>query len=178
MLRASAAHARQIGGSQEGAVMSYVARVLQPGETLLHKTKLHWFIYLPVVPFLAIFLLGAVIYSGTQSQADGASQAALPLALMAVGAIGTFLTWLRAWIRRVSTELAVTDRRVIFKRGLVRRHTVEMNMDKVESVDVDQSILGRIFNYGDVTVRGTGASIEPLRMIDDPLAFRSRVTAR
>jgi hypothetical protein len=53
-----------------------------------------------------------------------------------------------------------------------------MNMDKVESVDVDQSILGRIFNYGDVTVRGTGASIEPLRMIGDPLHFRSRVTAR
>jgi len=50
-------------------------------------------------------------------------------------------------------------------------------MDKVESVDVDQSIFGRIFNYGDVTVRGTGASIEPLRMIQDPLHFRSRVTA-
>jgi uncharacterized membrane protein YdbT with pleckstrin-like domain len=97
---------------------------------------------------------------------------------LAVGAVGTIITWLRAWIRRVSTELAVTDRRVIFKRGLIRRHTVEMNMDKVESVDVDQSILGRIFNYGDVTVRGTGASIEPLRMIGDPLHFRSRVTAR
>jgi uncharacterized membrane protein YdbT with pleckstrin-like domain len=158
--------------------MSYVERVLQPGETLLHKTKLHWFIYLPVVPFLAIFLLGAALYPAMQSQATGGGQAALPLALMAVGAIGTLFTWLRAWIKRVSTELAVTDRRVIFKRGLVRRHTVEMNMDKVESVDVDQSILGRIFNYGDVTVRGTGASIEPLRMIDDPLAFRSRVTAR
>src|SRR5262249_55482755 len=98
--------------------------------------------------------------------------------LMVVGAGGAIIAWLRAWIRRASTELAVTDRRVIFKRGLIRRHTVEMNMDKVESVDVDQSILGRLFNYGDVTVRGTGASIEPLRMIDDPLALRSRVTAR
>lgn len=156
--------------------MSYVERVLQPGETLLHKSKLHWLIYLPVVPFLAIVALGAALYSSMQNQ-PGADQTTVPLGLMAVGAVGAILTWLRAWIRRVSTELAVTDRRVIFKRGLVRRHTVEMNMDKVESVDVDQSILGRIFNYGDVTVRGTGASIEPLRMIEDPLEFRSRVTA-
>jgi uncharacterized membrane protein YdbT with pleckstrin-like domain len=154
--------------------MSYVQRVLQPGETLLHRSKLHWLIYLPVLPFLAIFVLGALLYAGMPSSDANP----LALALMAVGAIGAIVLWLRAWIRRVSTELAVTDRRVIFKRGLVRRHTVEMNMDKVESVDVDQSVLGRIFNYGDVIVRGTGASIEPLRLIEDPLAFRSCVTAR
>ena len=158
--------------------MSYVERVLQPGETLLHKSKLHWLIYLPVLPFLAILVLGLALYSAMQGSAADANAALLPQGLLAVGAVGTIITWLRAWIRRVSTELAVTDRRVIFKRGLIRRHTVEMNMDKVESVDVDQSILGRIFNYGDVTVRGTGASIEPLRMIGDPLHFRSRVTAR
>lgn len=154
--------------------MSYVQRVLQPGETLLHRSQLHWLIYLPVLPFLAIFVLGAVLYAGMPSSNGNP----LALALMAVGAIGAIVLWLRGWMRRVSTELAVTDRRVIFKRGLVRRHTVEMNMDKVESVDVDQSVLGRIFNYGDVTVRGTGASIEPLRLIEDPLAFRSCVTAR
>jgi uncharacterized membrane protein YdbT with pleckstrin-like domain len=158
--------------------MSYVERVLQPGETLLHKSKLHWLIYLPVLPFLAILVLGLALYSAMQGSAADANAALLPQGLLAVGAVGTIITWLRAWIRRVSTELAVTDRRVIFKRGLIRRHTVEMNMDKVESVDVDQSVLGRIFNYGDVTVRGTGASIEPLRMIGDPLHFRSRVTAR
>ena len=158
--------------------MSYVERVLQPGETLVHKSNLHWLIYLPVLPFLAVSLLGLILYWGMSANGTDQSVAILPAGLMLVGAAGTIVTWFRAWIRRVSTELAVTDRRVIFKRGLVRRHTVEMNMDKVESVDVDQSILGRIFNYGDVTVRGTGASIEPLRMIDDPLHFRSRVTAR
>ena len=158
--------------------MSYVQHVLQPGETLLHKSKLHWFIYLPVIPFLAIVLLGAALSSKMDGNSGDVNSGVLPTSLMVVGAAGAFVTWLRAWIRRTTTELAVTDRRVIFKRGLVRRHTVEMNMDKVESVDVDQSILGRLFNYGDVTVRGTGASIEPLRMINDPLHFRSRVTAR
>ena len=158
--------------------MSYVERVLQPGETLLCRSRLHWLIYLPVLPFLAIFVLGAALYLGMQSNAGDAASAILPLGLIVIGALGAIVAWFRAWLRRMTTELAVTDRRVIFKRGLVRRHTVEMNMDKVESVDVDQSILGRIFNYGDVTVRGTGASIEPLRLIDDPLAFRSCVTAR
>jgi Bacterial PH domain len=158
--------------------MGYVEHVLQPGETLLHKSKLHWLIYLPVLPFLAVVLLGAALSSRPPGSGGEVNSAVLPTSLIVVGAGGALFAWFRAWIRRVSTELAVTDRRVIFKRGLVRRHTVEMNMDKVESVDVDQSILGRIFNYGDVTVRGTGASIEPLRLIDDPLGFRSRVTAR
>lgn len=153
--------------------MSYVARVLQPGEQLLHQSRLHWFIYLPGFLFLIIIVVGFVLQTNMSQPAPMVSEG-----LMAIGAIGALLSWLKAWMRRLGTELAVTDRRVIFKQGLIRRHTVEMNMDKVESVDVDQSILGRVFNYGDVTIRGTGASLEPLRMIEDPLTFRSHVTAR
>jgi uncharacterized membrane protein YdbT with pleckstrin-like domain len=85
---------------------------------------------------------------------------------------------LRAWLRRVTTELAITDLRVIYKAGLFRRHTLEMNRSRIESVDVDQSLLGRIFGYGTVTVRGTGGSLEPLRNIRDPIGFRNHITAR
>jgi uncharacterized membrane protein YdbT with pleckstrin-like domain len=77
---------------------------------------------------------------------------------------------LKAWFRRWTTEIDVTDRRVVYKRGFIRRHTVEMNMDKIESVDVDQSLIGRLFDYGDVIIRGTGAGIEP--------AARHRFAAR
>jgi len=63
------------------------------------------------------------------------------------------------------------------KRGLIRRHTVEMNMNKIESVDVDQTLFGRLFNYGNVTIRGTGSTFEPLHMIDAPLKLRTTVTA-
>jgi uncharacterized membrane protein YdbT with pleckstrin-like domain len=66
---------------------------------------------------------------------------------------------------------------VIYKCGFIRRHTIEMNMDKIESVDVDQSIVGRILDYGTITVRGTGTGIEPLYRIDSPIAFRNFVTA-
>jgi uncharacterized membrane protein YdbT with pleckstrin-like domain len=72
----------------------------------------------------------------------------------------------------------VIDRRVIYARGFIPRHTVEVNMDKIESVDVDQSVLGRIFDYGDVTIMGTGTTHEPLRNVDRPIAFRNEVTAR
>ena len=72
---------------------------------------------------------------------------------------------------------SVSDRRIIFKRGLIRRHTVEMNMQKVESVDVDQTLIGRLFNYGNVTIRGTGSSFEILNRIDSPLKLRTTVTA-
>ena len=72
----------------------------------------------------------------------------------------------------------MTDRRVVYKRGFIKRHTIEMNMDKVESVDVDQSIFGRLLNYGDITVHGTGEGWETLRGIGAPLDFRNHVTAR
>jgi uncharacterized membrane protein YdbT with pleckstrin-like domain len=82
------------------------------------------------------------------------------------------------WIRRRTTEIAVTNRRVIYKTGLIQRHTAEMNMDKVESVLVDQSILGRILGYGTVHIRGTGVGLENLRYVSSPISLRNTVTAK
>jgi uncharacterized membrane protein YdbT with pleckstrin-like domain len=87
------------------------------------------------------------------------------------------ITTIAAAIRRVTTELAVTDQRVIFKRGIFARYTIEMNRSKVESVDVDQTILGRLLGYGTLMVRGTGGSLEPMEGISDPLSFRTHITA-
>jgi uncharacterized membrane protein YdbT with pleckstrin-like domain len=91
--------------------------------------------------------------------------------------LGAIVSFVPAWLRRSATEIAVTDRRVILKKGLIWRHTVEMNMQKVESVDVDQTVAGRIFNYGDVTIRGVGSTFEQLRTIDAPLKLRATLTA-
>jgi uncharacterized membrane protein YdbT with pleckstrin-like domain len=88
------------------------------------------------------------------------------------------LAFLRAWFRRSITELAVTDHRVIYKRGFLRRHTVEMNMDKVETVDVDQSVLGRLLGFGTIHVHGTGQGIENLSRVAAPLRLRNAITAR
>jgi uncharacterized membrane protein YdbT with pleckstrin-like domain len=85
------------------------------------------------------------------------------------------LSLLRAAIDRWTTEIAVTNQGVILKRGLIRRDTIEMNMPKVESVDVRQSILGRLLNYGTVIVRGTGGSLNPLAYVSAPLPLRRAV---
>ena len=88
------------------------------------------------------------------------------------------LAFLQAWLSRSITELAVTNRRVIYKRGFLRRHTVDMNMDKVETVDVDQSVAGRLLGFGSIRVLGTGRGIENLRRAAAPLQLRNAITAR
>jgi uncharacterized membrane protein YdbT with pleckstrin-like domain len=154
--------------------MRYVRRVLQPGETVVYITKLHWIIYWRAILLLivCIMLAGAAWY-----MADNKN---LSLALAIAAVIFALLglsSALRTFIRRWTTELAVTDRRVIFKERLIARRTVEMNRSRVESVDVYQTILGRILGYGTITLRGTGGSLEPMHTIDDPLTFRSHIIA-
>ena len=150
----------------------YVEKVLQPGETVVMETKVHWLIYLPALFFSLFIIAGLAILVIEPAEK-----------IFVYGPIGLGLllgvpNFLRGWFTRWTTEIAVTDKRVIYKRGFIRRVTIEMNMDKVESIDVNQSILGRMFDYGDVLVRGTGHGLEPLRMIQAPLAFRSAVIAR
>jgi len=152
--------------------MSYIQKVLQPGETLIYRTRLHWLIYVRAIILLgfAVAAVAAGYYAGTDFLDAGLIAGAFFLFLALISAI-------HGAIKRASTELAVTDHRVIFKRGIVSRYTIEMARSKVESVDVVQSIGGRIFNYGTILVRGTGGSLEPFRNIEDPLRLRSAITA-
>ena len=154
--------------------MRYVRRVLQPGETVVYDTKLHWVIYIRAILLLVVCVIlvaASVATSDNQNLSLALEIAAAIFALLALSSA------LRAFVRRATTELAVTDHRVIYKTGLLARHTIEMNRDKVESVDVDQTLIGRIFGYGTIIVRGTGGSLEPIRTIGDPLTFRSNITA-
>jgi uncharacterized membrane protein YdbT with pleckstrin-like domain len=158
------------------AAMSYVTRVLQPGERVVHDAGLHWVIFTRAI-IAAIICLVLVIAA---LSAAGSQTQYLSLALWIAAAILALLALsagLRAFIRRATTEFAVTDHRVIYKTGLLARHTLEMNRSKIESVDVDQSIAGRVLGYGTVVVRGTGGSLEPIRNVADPLVFRTQITA-
>jgi uncharacterized membrane protein YdbT with pleckstrin-like domain len=150
--------------------MSYVKRVLQPGEIVRHTAAIHWIVYWPA----GLCALGAAIAFGYgEIQGHATLFWDWVAALLAIGAL-FFLV--REWFTWWTTELAVTSLRVIYKTGFIRRTTNEMHMDKVESVRVDQSILGRILDYGDVTIIGTGEGEEELRTIAAPLDLRNHIT--
>jgi uncharacterized membrane protein YdbT with pleckstrin-like domain len=149
--------------------MSYVDSILEPGEQVRYRTSVSWTVYANAL--WVSLVAAAVAYFGFKSSTE-----LLNLVSGALGVIALALFALGA-LKRAATEIAVTDRRIIFKRGLIRRHTVEMNMAKVESVDVDQTLLGRLFDYGDVTVRGVGSTFERLSFVDAPLRLRNSVTA-
>jgi uncharacterized membrane protein YdbT with pleckstrin-like domain len=158
-------------GFAKGGPMSYIKNILEPGETIRYDASITWTVYTPSI-LLAICAVTSFIAASSSSQFATVGVFAATFFVLAA-----LIAFLPAWFRRWTTEIAVTDRRVILKRGWIRRHTVEMNMQKVESVDVDQSLLGRVFDYGDVTIRGTGSSFERLRLIGSPLKLRTNVTA-
>ena len=151
--------------------MSYVRSVLQPGETVRYATTIHWIVYLPGLLLLVLAALAGWV--ALRPVSNYAAWIAIAGFLLACAAVALFVGWFRRW----TTEMAVTDRRIIFKRGFIRRRTIEMHLDKVESVDVDQSIIGRILDYGDILIRGVGVGIEPLKNISAPIEFRNHVTA-
>ncbi len=153
--------------------MKYVEQVLQPGETVTYATSLHWLVYLRAILLATLAILCLI---AAQAVAEPVGAAALKIIAALLGLLA-LVSGLDAVIRRSTTELAVTDRRVIYKTGIFQRHSLEMNRSKVETVGVDQSILGRILGYGTVVVRGTGGSFEPIRFIGDPLGFRSHITS-
>jgi uncharacterized membrane protein YdbT with pleckstrin-like domain len=93
--------------------------------------------------------------------------------LLLLAAFGAgLLLWLAAWIKYRSTELAVTNKRIITKTGLIQRNTTEMFLEKVESIQVDQGIFGRILDFGSITISGTGGDKSPVNNVSRPLEFR------
>ena len=152
----------------------YIDDILQPNERVLYSTNAHWIFYWPAivawVVAIAFLILSHMFVDSTAML--------FCLAVAAVAAVIALYKMLTAWFHRWTTETDVTNLRVVHKTGFIKRRTFEMSLDKVESVDVNQSILGRLFNYGDVTVRGVGEGAETIRTIASPLDFRNHITAR
>jgi uncharacterized membrane protein YdbT with pleckstrin-like domain len=96
---------------------------------------------------------------------------ALGLLLLPVFGLG-LIFWVLAYVRYKTTELAITTKRVIVKHGFIRRRTVEININKVESIQVDQEILGRMFNFGTLVIAGAGTPQAPIAGISSPMDFR------
>ena len=142
--------------------MSYVNSSLMAGEEIVFSAEIHPIIFLKSV---LVFLFSFVFFAG------GADTAPLGFVLLAVSA---FL-FINEFIFRISTEFAVTTKRVIAKIGFISRQTVEINLSKIEGLGIDQDILGRILGYGTVYVSGTGGANVPFKYIKDPMTLRKKV---
>jgi uncharacterized membrane protein YdbT with pleckstrin-like domain len=125
---------------------SYVDSTLLQGETVLYRAR------------ISLWSLAHLIFFGV---------------LLLVVVVGLVLLVI-AWIRYRTTEFAVTDRRIIAKTGLISRSTVELFLDKVEALQVEQSVMGRILDFGTVSIHGTGATHEPFSNISAPLTLRKQ----
>ena len=139
---------------------AYIDASLNPQERVTYRGGLSWAVYLMPVMMFA-FGAGWALSGG-----------GLPGLILAVAGV---LGGAGAYIRQVTSEFAVTTNRVVVKTGLLTRNTIEIQLSKVESVQVQQDLLGRLLNYGTITVSGTGGTHEPFALIDDPINFRRAV---
>ena len=144
--------------------VSYVEEHLLPGETIQYRAHLHKLIFGWPVFFSLVLLTGAVLAFASAYAVAGSlliAAACLPL----------------IWVLVIysSSEFAVTDRRVIIKVGFIQRRTVETMLSKVENISVDQGFIGRMLDFGNITITGTGGTQEVFANIAAPLEFRRQV---
>jgi len=159
--------------------LSYVAKHLIPGELVQYQTKLHWIVMLghaALAVLLDLLAIGVVIgWAVLGTKAKGSSiPAAVYLFALACFVIGGALFFIGI-LKRNATEMAVTNKRVIVKTGIVDRRTIEILLSRIESVAVEEPALGRLMGYGTVIVRGTGGTPEVFSKIYHPLEFREQV---
>jgi Bacterial PH domain len=157
--------------------MSYVEKNLVPGESVVYETRLHWIVMLGhIIVGCLLLALGAVLlyYAFTQHEMQP-----VYLHLMEWGAVALLTCGLVAilmgMVRRNATEMAVTNHRVVIKTGLASRKTIEMLLNKVETIEVRETFFGRMLGYGTILVIGTGGTPEPFDRVAHPLEFRSQV---
>ena len=157
--------------------MGYIQDNLMPNEEILFSARIHPAVFLPsIVSF--IMSIAIAIYAlrlASQQDAEAFVLQGMVLIMAALFFIYSIRLGFQALIIMLTTEFAVTNRRVIAKTGFIRRHTLEMLLPKVESVAVHQHILGRLLNFGTMTVTGTGGTKESFRAIIGPVAVRNKI---
>jgi hypothetical protein len=167
-----------------GPGLSYVEKNLVPGETLLYQTRHHWIVLLgPVLLGLALDLAGIALlvgaFAGKSDKGASAGSLGTGNVAMIVAAIlllmGGTATQLYGLAKRNATEMAVTNKRVLIKTGMASRRTLDLMLGRVESIGVEETMMGRTLGYGTVILRGTGGTPEVFVMIANPQEFRRQV---
>ncbi len=153
--------------------MGYAEKLMLPDERIVYRARLHWVIYLGG---MATSVLAGILMISAFILTDPNVRAGLGFLVVLV-LIAAGVQLVNAWIRAANTEIVVSTLRVIVKTGFISRKSIEMNLDKVESVLVDQSLLGRALDYGTLIVRGVGSGLEPVDTVASPLDLQKHLNA-
>jgi len=145
--------------------VSFVDQNLLAGEQVTYRTHLHWKVYIGPV-LLSVLVFAPLTWLAFVSQRRMVTIAP---------AVGIVVAILSAYLRRRSSEFAVTNKRVIMKLGVFQTRSVELLLPKVEGIAVDQGMGGKLFGYGNITVTGSGGTREQFAGIGHPMAFRQAV---
>jgi len=146
--------------------MGYINKNLMAGEEIVRRAKLHWIIYLPAIAWAALAIALFILLAGKDSY--------IAVGICAVLAIYTLV---KALLEVWGSDFAVTNKRLILKRGIISRSTVEMLLTKCEGVSVDQGIIGRILGYGTI-ITTTGGVTNRFKKIADPVGFRNTINVQ
>jgi uncharacterized membrane protein YdbT with pleckstrin-like domain len=162
--------------------LSYAEKHLIAGETVQYETRLHWIVMLGHLATAAAFeLLALILLLASFSKSAGAkgmpSRGSMYLSALVCFVVGAVLFCI-GLLKRNVTEMAITNKRVIVKSGLVDRRTTEILLSRIESVVVDEPAMGRILGYGTVIVRGIGGTPEIFEKIQNPLKLREQVQSQ
>lgn len=141
--------------------MSYIEKNLMNGENITYRGKLHWMIFIWPVCFFVF----AIILAGNSANTSGVSGLFILIAT---------ITGITSFINYTTSEFGITNKRVVVKVGFIRRNSLEVLLNKVEGIQVNQGILGRIFDFGSITISGTGGTKDPFHKIAAPLKFRKK----
>jgi uncharacterized membrane protein YdbT with pleckstrin-like domain len=155
--------------------MGYIEQNLVSGEQVAYRTGLHWIVLLRAIIVAVVLGFFGVVMLAEGSQVNGTQSLQIVSSFGVIAIVVGAIYLLAAIIRRRGAEFAVTNKRVIFKTGVMRRSSEEIFLNKVESVTVNEGMLGRALNYGTVNVRGTGGTLEPFHKIAHAQEFRRHV---
>ncbi|MFQ5964253.1 MAG: PH domain-containing protein, partial [Candidatus Scalinduaceae bacterium] len=175
---------------EKGVEMGYVEKNLMPSEEVVYKAKIHWSIYVrgiitvligAIIIMITLSAKGIIVLSKFNQNINIPHEMIIflvkywicPFIFGGIFIIFGLINLIKSFIFKISTELVVTTKRVIAKFGFVKRDTIELNHNKVESFMVQQSIIQRILNSGTIIIQGTGGGKTPIPNIDDPLEFRN-----
>ncbi len=149
--------------------MSYLDDHLLSGERIVYRARLHWTIFLTAITVVVLGVGLAVLLHFTAP-----AYSYVGLGLAGVG----LLLGIGPAIRYVTSEFAVTDKRVLGKVGFIERESDETLLSKIEAIAVDQGMIGRMLGFGTVTITGTGGTREAFSGISDPLQFRRQIQSQ